>query len=133
MRLGPVSTGSGPSEGRQAMQFLLLTYFDEADMAQLDDAALQAQFSAYKAYTKTLIDAGVFQSGNMLAPTTRARSVRVRGEKPIATDGPFAETKEQLGGYYLIDCASLAEAERWAAALPAAAVGTVEVRPIADY
>ena len=115
------------------MQFLLITYFDEETVAKLTDAQRESQYAAYRAYTKTLIDAGVFQSGNALRETATARSVRVRDGAVMATDGPFAETKEQLGGYYLIDCASIEEAERWAAAMPAAEAGTVEIRPIMDY
>ncbi len=115
------------------MQFLLLTYYDEAEVAALSETDLESQYAAYRVYTKTLIDAGVFQSGNALHDTASARSVRVRDGDVMATDGPFAETKEQLGGYYLIECASMAEAERWAAAMPAAFAGTVEIRPVLDY
>jgi len=115
------------------MQFLLLTYFEEAEMKRASEAEFEAQVAAYRTYSKMLVEAGVFQSGNALMATERARSIRVRDGAVMATDGPFAETKEQLGGYYLIDCPTLADAERWAAQVPAAFFGTVEVRPIWDY
>ena len=115
------------------MQFLLMTYLDEKVMASQTPAQRTARFEAYRVYTKSLIDAGVMQGGNALRPTTDASSVRVREGKTTMTDGPFAETKEQLGGYYLINCADMAEARRHAARCPAAFDGTVEVRPILDY
>jgi hypothetical protein len=115
------------------MEYLLLIYSDEQAMAALSKEQLEEQFAAYRVYTQSLIDAGVMRGGNALDPVGTARSVRVRNGKTIATDGPFAETKEQLGGYYLIECADMAAAEHWAATLPAAVHGTIEVRAIMDY
>lgn len=115
------------------MQFLLLPYLDESQAAAMSETEVQEEFSAHRAYTKMLIDAGVLQAGNALQPTATARSVRMRDGKKVSTDGPFAETKEQLGGYYLIDCADIETAVAWAAKMPTAFAGTVEVRPILDY
>lgn len=75
-------------------------------------------------------DAGVYKGGEALMPTSMASSVRVRDGKVNITDGPFAETKEHLGGYYLLECADLDEALKWAAKIPTAKYGTIEVRPI---
>lgn len=115
------------------MQFLFLLYLDEKAQAAQGEPQRTERFAAYDAYTKALMDAGVLASGNALQPTSTARSVQSRGGEVLATDGPYAETKEQLGGYYLVECKDLNEAAHWAARCPAALGGTVEVRPILDY
>lgn len=115
------------------MEYLLVIYHDEAEVAALSEDEMQGQFAAYKAFNQTLIDAGAMRGGNALTPTSTAKSVRVRGGNVMTTDGPFAETKEQLGGYYLIDCADIDEACAHAARIPAAFTGTVEVRQILNY
>ena len=114
------------------MQYLILIYGDEQRFAQLasDPAAQKALYAAYSAYSAEMRAAGVLRGGAELKPTHTATTVRVRQGKPITTDGPFAETKEQLGGYYLIDVPNLDEAVKWAAQCPAANGGSVEVRPL---
>ncbi len=112
------------------MEYLMLVYYDETAAETMSSEEIEGQFAAYRRYTQSLIEAGVMRGGNALQPSRTARSVRVREGKTVATDGPFAETKEQLGGYYLIECDTIAEAEAFAADLPAAFVGTVEVRQV---
>ena len=112
------------------MEYLLLIYEDESSRVGMTEADRNAVFGAYSTYTKSLTDAGVMRGGNALQPIASATSVRHREGETLTTDGPFAETKEQLGGYYLIDCENLDAALAWAAKLPAAKTGTVEVRPI---
>lgn len=114
------------------MEFLLLIYGDEQRQAKMSEAEQAQQMKAYMAYTESLQAAGVMRGGNALIPSSEAKSVRKR-DQVTAVDGPFAETKEQLGGYYLIDCADIDEACRYAADLPGAATGTVEVRAIMTY
>jgi hypothetical protein len=97
-----------------------------SDMPQ---AEMAATMEAYGRYTEELQAAGVLRGGSELAPVHTATTVRLRDGKVVCTDGPFAETKEQLGGYYLIDCANLDEALRWAAKVPSARDGSIEVRP----
>ena len=113
------------------MQYLILIYGDEQRFAQLssDPAAQKALYAAYSAYSAEMRAAGVLRGGAELKPTHTATTVRVRQGKPITTDGPFAETKEQLGGYYLIDVGNLDEAVHWAARCPSALTGSIEVRP----
>lgn len=114
------------------MQYLLLIYEDEA-LSPTTDEARTAMMGAYFAYTKELRDAGVFVGGDALHPIATATTVRVRDGRATTTDGPFAETKEQLGGYYLINVPDLDAALKWAAKIPAAHTGSVEVRPIVDF
>jgi hypothetical protein len=89
--------------------------------------------AAYDALTAELKQAGVFLGGEGLQPTSTATTVRVRDGEPLLTDGPFAETREQLAGFYLLDCGDLDEAVRWAAKIPSAKRGSIEVRPVIDY
>ena len=91
-----------------------------------------AVMKAYARAGKTFEENGIFLGANPLQPISTATSVQVRGDKTVTTDGPFAETKERLGGYYLLDCADLDEAIRMAALIPAAEYGTVELRPVMD-
>jgi hypothetical protein len=112
------------------MQYLLLIHDDEAsywDMAEKDRAALHQE---YGVFTAALRQSGAYVGGNQLQPTATAATVRVRDGEQVVTDGPFAETKEQLGGYYLIDVDSLDEALEWAAKIPSARHGSIEVRPL---
>ena len=113
------------------MQYMILIYGDEKNFASLaaNPEAQQQMYAAYTQYNQDLRGAGVLRSGGELNPTATATTVRVRGGKTVTTDGPFAETKEQLGGYYLIEVANLDEAVRWAARCPAAQGGSIEVRP----
>ncbi len=112
------------------MEYALLIYENEAEAAARPDAD-KAQMSAdYGVYTKSLVDAGVMKSGNALQPTPTATTVRVRDGETLNADGPFAETKEQFGGYYVIDCNNIDEALAWAAKVPSAKGGSVDVRPV---
>lgn len=111
------------------MQFLALIYNTEGN----DDVDMPTLMSQYRAFSEAARAAGVVQGGNALQPISTATSVKVRGGKTIATDGPFAETKEQLGGYYLLECKTLDEALAWAAKIPTARYGTIEVRPIMTF
>jgi hypothetical protein len=107
------------------MQFLALIYEDEARFAQGYD---EAEFAEYGTFGKK--HAAAIKGGNALQPTPTAKTVRVRGGKTVTTDGPFAETKEQLGGYYLLDAASIDEAAKMSAEIPGARFGSIEIRPI---
>jgi hypothetical protein len=89
--------------------------------------------AAYDAFSREVKEAGAFVGGEGLQPTATATTVRVRDGERMLTDGPFAETREQLAGFYLLDCANLDEALGWAAKIPGAARGCVEVRPVMDY
>lgn len=115
------------------MQYLLLIYEDEKQMLSRDDAARLAYMQEYREFTADIRDKGKFVAGDALQPTPTATSVRVRDGKTLTTDGPFAETKEQLGGYYLVDASDLDEAIAIAARIPSARNGTIEVRPIFIY
>jgi len=86
--------------------------------------------AAYMAYTEAMVKAGILQGGNRLRPTSDATTVRVNGGKNQVLDGPYADTKEQLGGYYMIEVPDLDAALSWAARCPGASTGTIEVRPI---
>ena len=112
------------------MEYMLLIYEDEAILERQSDAQRQEIWTAYAEYSKALAEAGAMRAGAPLQPTATATTVRVRDGSTGTTDGPFAETKEQLGGYYLVDCKDLDEALAWAAKIPAAAFGSIEVRPV---
>ncbi|MGK5037284.1 YciI family protein [Janthinobacterium sp. LB3P118] len=112
------------------MEYLILIYADEARYAAMPEGQMASLMADFASYTQDLEAAGVLRGGAELAPVDNATSVRVRNGKPVITDGPFAETKEQLGGYYLLACANLDEALAWAARCPAASLGTIEVRPV---
>jgi hypothetical protein len=115
------------------MQYLLLIYRNEAEQAQMDAAAGQKMRTEYGAFTQSIIQSGNFKAGDALQPTTTATTVRVRDGKTLTTDGPFAETREQLGGYYLVEAKDLDAALEIAARIPGAKVGSIEVRPILVY
>jgi hypothetical protein len=112
------------------MQYLLLIHDNEAVWAGMSEAERGALFQEYMTYTNELIETGAFVAGNQLQPSDTATVVRVRDGETLTTDGPFAETKEQLGGYYLIEAESLDDALEWAAKIPSARLGTIEVRPV---
>jgi hypothetical protein len=118
------------------MRYLLLIYTAETDEQPPDDVAA-ASHAAYGAFTADIKARGLFQAGEALTPTSTATTVRVVDGETVTTDGPFAETKEALGGFYLIEARDLDEAIETAAKIPAAAEGSIEVRPIwelpADY
>jgi hypothetical protein len=114
------------------MQYLMLIYNVEGDYADRTPEDLAAMFAAHGAFGQAAAEAGVMLGGAGLQPTTAATTLRVRDGERLLTDGPFAETKEQLGGYYLLDCKDLDEALSWAARIPEAQRGSVEVRPLMD-
>jgi hypothetical protein len=112
------------------MQYLMLIYHSEAEFGKATDADLAPVYQEYGRLREELSAKGKFVGSNQLAATTMATSVRVRDGKRVVTDGPFAETKEQLGGYFLVDAADLDEAIAIAARIPSARNGTIEVRPV---
>ena len=114
------------------MRYLLMICTDEsADQAMSPDEG-QARLADYMAFGEEMSRRGVLQGGERLRPTTDATTVQVRDGKVLTADGPFAETKEQIGGFYLVDCKDLDEAIDVAAKIPGARVGSIEVRPIWD-
>src|SRR5262245_61820171 len=115
------------------MQYLLLIYGNEADAAKMGLAGMTDMMNEYRAFTQSIIQKGNFKAGDALQPTSTATTVRVRSGKTMTTDGPFAETREQLGGYYLIEAKDLDEATAIAARVPSAKFGSIEVRPIMVY
>jgi hypothetical protein len=112
------------------MEYMLLIYTDENEWAALSEEERKPIIREYFALTHELREQGRYVAGAPLQPTTTASSVRFHGDRPVVTDGPFAETKEQLGGYFLIDVETVDEAREWAAKIPAARYGTIEVRPV---
>ena len=115
------------------MQYLLMIYQSEAESGKVDAAARQKMTGEYGAFTQSIIQSGNFKAGDGLQPTTTATTVRVRDGKTLTTDGPFAETREQLGGYYLVEAKDLDAALAMAARIPGAKTGSIEVRPIMVY
>jgi hypothetical protein len=112
------------------MQYLLLIYGDEGRWDSVAEEERQAVYEEYGALTRDLEAQGKYIGGNELQGTETATTVRVRDGQVLTTDGPFAETKEALGGYYLIEADSLDEALEWAARIPNARDGLIEVRPV---
>jgi hypothetical protein len=112
------------------MQYLLLIYGNENAMLNAPKEASNQILGAYMAYTEALKKSGVWVGSNRLRPTSEATTVRNPSGKKSVINGPFAETKEQLGGYYLIEAPDLDAALSWAARCPGAAHGSIEVRPI---
>jgi len=115
------------------MRYMLLIYNEERQMSPPRPSERPTMLAAYAAFGEAAQRAGVLQSGDALQPTLSATSVRVRDGQRLTTDGPFAETKEQLGGFYILDCQNAEEALAWAARVPGAANGAVEVRPIMQF
>jgi hypothetical protein len=112
------------------MNYLLLIYGEETEAMPSSPADAQAMFDAYSAFTERIAKSGVLRGGDALEPVAMATTVKVRSGDVVVTDGPFAETKEQLGGYYLIECADLDAAIEIAAGVPGAIYGSIEIRPI---
>jgi hypothetical protein len=113
------------------MEYLLLIYENEKRFATASEADMGKEMGEYRKFNETC--AGIIKGGNALQPTHEAKTVRVRDGKAATTDGPFAETKEQLGGYYLVNASSIDEALKAAAKIPGARHGCVEVRPIMTF
>jgi hypothetical protein len=114
-------------------QYMLLIYDNESAWGSMGEDDRNAVMREYFAYTTELQEAGAFVAGDALQPTATAKSVRLREGERLTTDGPFAETKETLGGYYLVEAASDEEALDWAAKIPSARYGTIEVRPVVVF
>ncbi len=112
------------------MQYLLLIYANEKSFGALPKAELDKMMGEYNALTEDLKKTKAYVGGNRLRNVDTATTVRIREGKTQLTDGPFAETREQLGGYYLVNAASLDEATKIAARIPGARIGSIEVRPI---
>jgi hypothetical protein len=113
-----------------AMQYMILNYVPAAKTDGASTPGSHADMDAWSAYTKAMLDAGVMRGGNALEPGGSATTVRLRDGRRDVHDGPFADSKDELGGYYIIDVPDLDAALQWAARNPAAAYGAVEVRPI---
>jgi hypothetical protein len=112
------------------MKYMLMIYRNEADMLAASKVQVEQMTGAYMAYTEALKTAGILVGGDRLQPSTAATTVRIANGKTKVLDGPYAESKEQLGGYYLIDVGDLDAALSWAARCPGASHGTIEVRPL---
>jgi hypothetical protein len=115
------------------MKYMLLLLGDESGWETASEEDLQTEMAAYEEYDRALVDAGVYVSGEGLQPTSTATTMRVVGGERVLTDGPFAETKEQLGGFYVLDCKDLNDALAWAERCPASRGGSIEIRPVMDY
>ena len=115
------------------MEFLALLHADEDAWERMSGEEREAAYEQYGEFTQAVRGAGVYVSGNELGPTSSATTVRIRDGRQLVTDGPYAEVKEALGGYYVLDCASFDEALDWAARIPAASHGAVEVRPVSTH
>lgn len=112
------------------MKYLLMIYEEEKAWNDLSEAERGNMFGEYYKFTEEIKKEGKYLGGNPLKPTSTATTVRVRNGKHLTTDGPFAETKEQLGGYYLIEATDLDDAIKIAARIPGARMGSIEVRPV---
>lgn len=112
------------------MQYLLLIYENEAEAGKKAKTNGAAMMAEYREFTQSIIKNGNFKAGDALQPTATATTVRVKNGKTITTDGPFAETREQLSGYYLIEAKNLDEAIGIAARVPSAKSGSIELRPV---
>jgi hypothetical protein len=112
------------------MQYMLLIYRDEAELESFSPSARDALLEEYKVLTEGLVKSGQYKASDRLAPSSSATVVRVRDGRTLTTDGPFAETKEQLGGYFLVEAEDLDAAVAIAACIPVARFGAIEVRPL---
>jgi hypothetical protein len=116
------------------MKYLLLLYGDEGRWAEMTPEEMEESVKVWSEFGRQLVDAGAYLAGEGLQPTTTATTVRIKDGEVVHTDGPFAETREQLGGFYLLDCPDLDAALGWAAKVPDLPEGgSVEVRPVMDY
>ena len=115
------------------MQYLLLIYSNEAEYDARPQAEVAATMAEYGTFTQGIVQNGNYKGGERLRPVSTATTVRVRNGKWVTTDGPFVETREHLGGYYLVDCVNLDRAIELAARIPGAALGAVEVRPLMEF
>jgi hypothetical protein len=114
------------------MKYMLLIYHDEKRWSEIAESDRQQIYGEFRKLREQLLSRGQFLTGSQLQPSTTATSVRVRNDKQLVTDGPFAETHEQLGGYFLIEAKNLDEATSIAAQIPSARTGTIEVRALVE-
>jgi hypothetical protein len=114
------------------MKYMLLIYHEEENWNSHTEAERQEIYLEYRELIARLETAGQYQVGDQLQPATTARTVRVRDGRHLVTDGPFAETREQLGGFFLIDAKDLDEAQTIAAQIPSARTGSIEIRPVVE-
>jgi len=114
------------------MKYMLLIHDDEKAWGKMSQAEQQRIYGEYGQFSEYVKSTGQYLAGSQLQPTSTATSVRVRDGKRLVTDGPFAETREQLGGYYLVQAKDLDEAIELAARIPSARIGTIEVRPVVE-
>jgi hypothetical protein len=128
-----LAPGRGRARKEDPMQYLCLIYEDEKAWQTMPPAESEKILGEYHAYTEAIGKSGHLVGGNALQPTHTATTVRVRQGKVATSDGPFAETKEQLGGYYLVQARDLNEAIQLAARIPGARFGSVEVRPVMEF
>jgi hypothetical protein len=112
------------------MRYILLIQHDEAHFASLSEAERQALYAEYRSLREQLTAAGNWVAGDQLLPASAGKTVKVRDGKPVVTAGPFAESREQVGGYFMIEARDLDEAVSIAARIPSARTGTIEVRPV---
>jgi hypothetical protein len=116
-----------------AVKYMAIIFNDESSYANATPEDIGAIFAAHGEFGEAAREAGVFVDGDGLQPVATATTVRVRDGERLLTDGPYAETKEQLGGFYMLECRDLDEALAWAARIPEAKTGAVEVRPVMVY
>jgi hypothetical protein len=114
------------------MRYMLLIYSTEEAEARTDPAEMLAIMQAHQKVMEGTSKAGILRGAEPLHPTSTATTIRYQDGKPVTLDGPFAETKEQLGGYYMLDCKDLDEAIYWASQIPTVGSGCVEIRPVMD-
>ena len=115
------------------MQYMLLIYDDEKTWADMPKAESDKMFGEYMSFTESIKSSGHLVAGDALQQVNTATTVRIRNGKQMVTDGPFAETKEQLGGYYLVEAKDLDEAISIAARIPSVRIGSIEIRPIMKF
>ena len=115
------------------MRYMLAIFGEEGGWDDVSPEEMQEGMKLWGAYEKELVDTGAYIAGEGLQPSATATTVKREGEERTVTDGPFAETKEQLGGFYLIECANLDEALEWAKKVPVGDGQSTEVRPVMDY
>ena len=114
------------------MKYMLLIYHDEQAFDRITEDERQETYAEYRQLIEELKSSGKYLFGDQLQPTATAQSVRVRDGKQLITDGPFAETREQVGGFFMIEASDADEAKRIAARIPSARTGTIEVRPVVE-
>ncbi len=115
------------------MKFMLLLWGEEGQWADMSEDESAAEMARWEAYSNQLVAAGVMVSGEGLQPSATSKTLRITDGERVVTDGPFVETKEQLGGFYVIECESFDDALEWASKLPSVEQGSTEIRPVIPY